>query len=131
MKKLLIIIMLVLAMLACNLPTPTPTPEPTVTPTPVVIVVTATPAPIDPSKDIITGPPSFWMDLEIKGRFPGAEIWPPVGVQRGIKLYRIFNHDGQDYMAIFEQGEEMWELVDVVEINATSTPEPSEYMKDT
>lgn len=128
MKKLFIVMTLALIVLAC-IPTPTPTPEPTVTPTPIVVM--ATPAPIDLGKDVITGPPSDWMDLEIWKQFPSAAIWPPVGVEKGIRIYRIFKYEGQDYMAIFEQGKEMWELVDAVKISAPPTPKPSEYMKDT
>jgi len=131
MKKLFIVIALALVMLACNLATPTPTPEPTVTSTPVVVVVTATPAPIDLGKDVIMAPPSYWMDLEIQDQFPGAETWPPVGIEKGVRLYRIFKHKGEPYMAIFEQGEERWELVDAVKIGGPTTPKPSEYMKDT
>jgi len=128
-KSYLVIALLVLAMLACSLATPTPTPEPTATPTPVI--VTATPAPIDLGKDVIMAPPSYWMDSEILKQFPDAAVWPPVGVEKGARLYRLFRRNGEHYMAIFEQGEEKWRLVDTIKISATPAPEPLEYMKDT
>jgi hypothetical protein len=107
-KSHLIIMLLALAMLACSLATP-----------------------FDPEKDVVMAASSNWMDLEILKQFPSAVIWPPVGVEKGAHLYRIFKYEGQDYMAIFEQGEQEWELVDVVKLRSPSTPEPSEYMKDT
>lgn len=121
MRKLFIISMLALIVLACNLSAPEPT----------TVIVTATPAPIDLEKDIVGAPASWWMDLEIMRQYPNAEIGQRVGVERGVRLYRAIEDNGERYIVIFEQGVEKWELVGRVKINATPTPAPPRYMQGT